>query len=287
MPEGPECYKIAKRIGDLLIDTQILNTVVTGGRYQTHGLSTYTKSFQKLLSTQNIKCKRTYTKGKLIIIEFDNGDVILSTLGLMGTWTTSYSKHCDLYIEFQGKIKARKLYFKDQIHYGTFEVIPYVLLDKKLKTLGPDVLTTDFTWEYFEQRVRKCENKTFPEFLMNQKNLSGIGNYLKAEILYSAKASLISPISHYTEEQLKRIFHACKNIPYICTHSTGVEKKSNIICVYNRKKDNFGNKVFKVKTKDGRTTHWVPAVMPIDVRTNLPACQTIEHNRNLLKENDF
>ena len=34
----------------------------------------------------------------------------------------------------------------------------------------------------------------------------------------------------------------------------------NRFIVYNQKQDPLGNPVIKEKTKDGRTTHWVPAV---------------------------
>ena len=160
------------------------------------------------------------------------------------------------------------MYFKDQIHYGTFSVISTADLPKKLSTLGIDVNDREeFTWEAFKVRARRNGKNTLPVFLMKQNVLCGIGNYLKAEIIYHSRASVSSPLSDYNDEQLRRVYDACYRIPYECTFGR------RQLHVYNRSRDRAGNKVYTVKTPDKRTTHWVPAVCPIDIRTDRPAVE--------------
>ena len=98
---------------------------------------------------------------------------------------------------------------------------------------------------------------------MNQKWIAGIGNYLKAEIMYHSRSSVSSPIGEYTDEQLRRVYDECLRIPNEATFG------KYRLAVYNRRRDPLGHKVFKIKTPDKRTTHWVPAVMPIDIKNEI------------------
>jgi hypothetical protein len=159
------------------------------------------------------------------------------------------------------------VYFSDQLHYGTLTVaVGKQALDKKLKTIGIDVLDENhFTWEAFKTICNKNRQKTFVDLLMNQKHICGIGNYLKSEILYDSRASIASPICDYTEDQLLRVYQSCKSITRRCTFG------KYRLQVYGRRRDPDGHQVFRVKTSDKRTTHWVPKVMPLKIEDTCSA----------------
>ena len=283
MPEGPECYKYARSLNNTLAGHELVAIHILGGRYAKHGkpenLDTLEESIHS--SDDGVTVKDVGCKGKLIYFNLSNQMTLLSTLGLMGKWTNYKSKHCGLAIEHRkptttaaaersAKPGSKMLYFKDQIHYGTFSVIMTNDLPKKLKTLGIDVLDhSAMTWDAFLVRARRNSKNTLPVFLMKQNVLCGIGNYLKAEIIYDARASVSSPIADYTDEQLKRVYEACRRIPYECTFG------KYRLCVYNRKRDRLGNAVYTIRTPDKRTTYWVPAVCPIDITTDRPAVETV------------
>ena len=107
---------------------------------------------------------------------------------------------------------------------------------------------------------------------MNQKIVSGIGNYLKAECLYESKISQHRLCSQITQEESDNLFHTCRKIIRRSYESGGAtistyrqpngEKGlySRRFAVYNQKHDPFGHLVVKEKTLDKRTTHWVPEV---------------------------
>lgn len=268
MPEGPECYKCAQMLHRMLAGKRLVAVHVLGGRYAKHGKP---DNFDSVESPDEVHFIDVRAKGKLIYFNMSNGMTILSTLGLMGKWTRSKTKHCGIAIEYSCARNAggsQMMYFKDQIHYGTFAIIHTGDLPKKLKTLGIDVLDREaFTWEAFKVRARRNGKNTLPVFLMKQNVLCGIGNYLKAEIIYDARASVSSPLSDYSDEQLMRVYDACYRIPYECTFG------KRHLHVYNRSRDRVGNKVYTVKTPDKRTTYWVPAVCPIDIKTDRPATE--------------
>lgn len=285
MPEGPECYKYARSLHGTLAGNVLIGIHILGGRYAKHGKPENLDTLEIALSERNNKIafNEVSCKGKLIYFNLSNNMTILSTLGLMGKWTMTKSKHCGIAIEYtqppscldidNGNDKLTKhkmIYFKDQIHYGTFSIISSTDLPKKLNTLGIDVLDRDnFTWEAFLVRARRNAKNTLPVFLMKQNVLCGIGNYLKAEIIYRSRASIASPISDYSDEQLRRVYDACHSIPYDCTFG------KYRLCVYNRRRDRLGNDVYTVRTPDKRTTYWVPAVCPIDIKTDRPATETV------------
>lgn len=274
MPEGPECYKYAQTLHRTLAGKTLVAVHVIGGRYAKHGKpDNLDKLEADITTTGDVRFLVVKAKGKLIYFNMSNNMTLLSTLGLMGKWTKAKCKHCGLAIEYSdgpaGDGGGKMMYFKDQIHYGTFSVIATADLPKKLKTLGIDVLDRDaFTWDAFLVRARRNSKNTLPVFLMKQNVLCGIGNYLKAEIIYDARASVSSPIGDYSDEQLRRVYDACYRIPYECTFG------KRRLCVYNRSRDRLGNKVYTVRTPDKRTTYWVPAVCPIDIRTDKPATES-------------
>ena len=107
---------------------------------------------------------------------------------------------------------------------------------------------------------------------MNQSHISGIGNYLKSEILYESE---ISPFRVINSLSIKEIEILYTNIIKIANNSyksggATIRNYSNInseegtytfqFKVYQMKKDPLGNIVQKIETKDKRTTHWVPEI---------------------------
>ena len=107
---------------------------------------------------------------------------------------------------------------------------------------------------------------------MNQKLFSGIGNYLKSEILYACKLSPHRLASSLTETDIKNIYTNSKKIAKESYNQGGASVRdfsniydekgmyTNILKVYFQKEDPNGNKVVKETTKDKRTTHWVPEI---------------------------
>ena len=257
MPEGPECRAIGGFVRDRLQGETITSIEVVGGRYLTHGVP-------EALETLREELPKTVTAvgvwGKLIFIILDDKKVILSTLGLSGKWTVRRGKHSGICI-VHGKHKKR-LWFDDQLHYGTLRVTDVPTLGRTLKSLGPDVTLGDRylpmqMWEALTTRYRGWE---IAKFLMDQKRLAGIGNYLKAEILYESRISPHKTLGSLSDEESKRLYNAIVTIPkawYVSRTGGGPVMKFK---VYGKKRCAKGHKVIVTNTLDGRTSYWSPAV---------------------------
>lgn len=257
MPEGPECHYTAYNLNSHLRDKTLLRVEIIGGRYDKHGPPEGFNDLQKEIKTGDVIIKGVCAKGKLIYFLLSNHQVILSTLGLKGAWCQAFSKHCGIVIEAMAP--SVTYWFRDQLHFGTFSVISLDKLPAKLATLGPDV-TVGEVIPNWRGLCRKHPRWEISKFLMAQNKIAGIGNYLKAEVLYAAKICPHAIIDDLTDKELTELETQLMTIPaasYRSKHRIGVPFH---LKVYNKHTDPNGNLVIKTKTLDGRYSHWVPAV---------------------------
>ncbi len=107
---------------------------------------------------------------------------------------------------------------------------------------------------------------------MDQKIISGVGNYIKSEALYRAGISPHHAVSEISQQKLEDL---CVWIKAICkrsyeqggaTLSTYTDMDNNpgnfvfSFFVYRKETDPLGNAVIHEVTPDGRMTHWVPEI---------------------------
>ena len=283
MPEGPECHILASRLDHILKNTYFLRLNIQGGRYNDHGPPRGWRGFNSACSSLT-RIQEVGVKGKLLYWRFSNGYVMLNTLGMAGKWTHRKTKHCGISLDYARSVAhARnvragvavpcKLWFKDQRHYGTLKFVEYANLGKKLASLGPDVLRKELSETEWNNLCKKYGSWTLPKLLMNQTKISGIGNYLKCEILYAAGLSPLVEISKFTVEELQHVYVAIMSIPAAALKARRrhrrrqmggqdwtIEGRKFKLSVYNRRHDPKGHVVIRTKTTDNRTTHWVPEI---------------------------
>ncbi len=266
MPEGPEVRKNIDYLNSVLQGTRIVNLEINSGRYEKHGpFSGYESMLKDDLVVESVNCK-----GKFIYFDFNSRASLWSTLGMSGVWQGKASKHTRITLVNH---KGQNVYFNDVRNFGTLKYTQSIdELSKKLKSLGPDVLNSEVDQNAIRERFLKKPNKTIAESLMNQSVISGVGNYLKAEILYACEISPHRLCKDINKKEFKSLAEACYWIPRLSYKMGGAtlstyrqpngEKGlySRRFAVYNQKYDPYGNQVIKEKTLDKRTTHWAPKI---------------------------
>jgi formamidopyrimidine-DNA glycosylase len=270
LPEGPEVKRITVQLNSILSGKAIKNVEILSGRYKTHSAPTGMGQFLALPGEKKIK--QISCKGKFIWMEFDGlPDVsIWNTLGMSGSWSRESEEHARIKFSL---CDGNYIYFTDIRNFGTMHfVFTKGELQKKLKTLGPDMLSAPPSDADFAKIVKKQKNKTLPEFLMNQKAISGVGNYVKAEALYLAKISPLRTCSSLTEKEIKNLKDSIDKVLSASYNSGGSTIKTyrdvfgnagnftSRFLVYGNDADPQGNPVQRTTTKDGRTTFWVPTI---------------------------
>ena len=283
MPEGPELRASADHLNKVLLGRRIINSFpMRSGRYASKppgGHEEFLKNFDVFgpptVSSINVRGKFMYWT-----LQFANDEDVWSlwiTYGMSGQWTFVNSKHgaYGIYFNESGDPAGthKILYFSDPRHFGTLKFVRgRKALEKKLSTLGPDMLSDPPTAEIFAERILKKPSRTICEALMDQSTISGVGNYIKSEALYRAK---ILPTRQVTQMSPYEYVMLCKSVTDVCKEA--YESRGSTIStyrnvddapgtgqfafrVYGRDVDPLGNAVNHGQTPDGRTSWWVENV---------------------------
>lgn len=268
MPEGPEVKSMVIQLNKFLIGKTLHQIVLHSGRYTKKNPD----NFQKIITQLPLKILEVKNKGKFIWFKFENNWSMWNTLGMTGGWNLENGKHTRIELILNNQ---KSIWFNDIRNFGTIKFCDKLKeLEDKLKKIGPDILEEEFTLSLFNSimKKKKLQEKTIPEIFMNQSHISGIGNYLKSEILYQSKISPFRKLNSLTDKDLETLHINIKKISLNSLKSGGatIRNYSNIdsgkgqysfkFKVYQLKKDHLGHNVIKIETKDKRTTHWVPEV---------------------------
>jgi formamidopyrimidine-DNA glycosylase len=211
----------------------------------------------------NVDCLYAYP----IILEYISNNNI-------NNWFERAVSHLNVEFELDN---GMSFYFYDQLSFGTLKIIETKAdLDKKLKELGPDMLSETTTFDVFTTQITKSinKNKHIGNVLVNQKLISGIGNYLRADGLWMAKISPFRKISDLNKDEIERIYIFLRALiwgdyDYKAAQSKGFINKDIKIphdyqrdfFVYRHEKDLDGNDVKKEELFEGsqkRFIYWVP-----------------------------
>jgi endonuclease-8 len=176
MPEGPEIHREADAIRKAISKAECRYVFF---RHE------HLKAFENKLTGS--KVREVSAKGKAILIHFENDLTMFSHNQLYGKWyikpAGQYPKtNRDLRVELRTDQKSALLYSASEI-----EVLNSDELEDQsyLKNLGPDILD-DLTIEEVYSRASSEEfnGRSFAALLLDQHFLSGVGNYLRSEILF-------------------------------------------------------------------------------------------------------
>lgn len=177
MPEGPEIRIAADEIEAVLIKRPVTEVFFAFRRL---------KKYQKVF--RGHKVKRVETRGKAMLTRFDNDLVIYSHNQLYGKWMTASSgvqpdTSRQLRLAIHNSRASAFLFSASDI-----EVIEAKNVDSHpfLKKLGPDLLSQTPTVPALIKRLRLTQfrNRQLSGLLLDQGFVAGLGNYLRAEILY-------------------------------------------------------------------------------------------------------
>jgi formamidopyrimidine-DNA glycosylase len=279
MPEGPEVKKLTIMLNKDFKNKKLLDIKILKGKYKKHGKP---KNFNNLdfpLIVEKIDCK-----GKLIYFLFKNSNnILMVTLGMTGWFIYDHNeKHNNVLFKFSND----DIYFNDYRNFGNIIISNRDELNKKLNTLGPDILNSKDNSKLFLERIERKRNDTLIcTALLDQKVACGVGNYLRAEALYIAKLSPFKEIKNISELKLKELWNILKQLGYFYynpnkgrkigiinnkyklidtfeSSKNGPSKykpKDGTFLIYRQKEDPYGNKVYS-KEINGRTIHYVPKI---------------------------
>lgn len=262
MPEGPECKLTAEYLDTVLENKAIMEWEFISGQYNEEKLPMGFKQFNEALPllVEKVSCK-----GKLIYFVLYNEFgkfYILHSLRMTGRWQEKEDNYCRWYISLDD---GKKIWFRNPRCLATLKFTnEKVIFNSIIDKIGPDILTPQFNLDIWKKLIHKHRNKNITSFLMNQNIIGGCGNYIKAEVLYYAKISPLRKVKSLTDEENEQLFQGLIIIPRLSYNYKGLSIK-DYTNEYGKKGDyEFKLKIYgqptatKVKTSDGRITHWDP-----------------------------
>jgi DNA-formamidopyrimidine glycosylase len=276
MPEGPEVKSVAVSLNNK-ISKLYINDIIIDELSRYYKNPSLVDSLSKIIFPLHIL--KVYSKGKKILFECSDANklkiYLVSALAMSGRWQYFKGKHSGIQMNLTstkaGEIKY-KLYFDDQRHFGSLVVVHESELSKILKNVGPDLLSEDVSFCDYRDVINlpRLKKKQICWFLLQQKYFSGVGNWIRAEILYECKIAPNRKLEDLSETDVKNLYHwsikilkDAYNVKGL-TISNYIDPEGNYgtynVKVYMRKHDPLGHKVVTSVFSDKRTIHWVPEV---------------------------
>lgn len=180
MPEGPEIRRAADRIAEVLEGQQVEQASFSLPKLRHHG-----KTFS------GEKVNRLETRGKALLTHFEHGWSIYSHNQLYGVWR----------VVARGKLPKTNRSLRLALHTQDHSALLYSASDISvwrreeiethpfLQRIGPDILSPDLTWQAIAARLDepRFRKRSLAALYLDQDFIAGIGNYLRAEILYHAR----------------------------------------------------------------------------------------------------
>ena len=264
MPEISEIKLTTDFLNSSLKDKKIINWLFIGGKYPDE----YPDGYEDFYKNLPLKIEEVNSKGNFIYFKLSsviNGKkwYMLNSL-LSGRWQKMYDLDCKWFIDIDD---GQTLWFRDIKSLSTLKFTSDEdILQTHLSTLGPDIMRTDFKLPVFKILIKKYSTLNITSFLMDQSVISGVGNYIKAEVLYDAKVSPFRQVGTLNDTEIDLLYQALCVIPRVAYNNQGLSfgdytDENGQKGHHNRFLKIYG-KVFATRTKtfDGHTTYWDPNV---------------------------
>jgi formamidopyrimidine-DNA glycosylase len=208
MAELPEIVKLSGQMRDKLTGKTLKSIALL----QEKCANISADEFQKRIG--GAKIAEVRNKGKWIVTALDNGEHILLSLG-MGADVLFFVSEKDTPEKYQVK-----LLFTDGSGYtarfwwfGKFLLVSdkELLSEPNTKDIAIDPFDEKFTPEYFTS-ILKNKKTQIKAFLMDQKNVGGIGNMYMHDILFKARLHPQKKISDMSENEMTLLCHSIMDV---------------------------------------------------------------------------
>lgn len=273
MPEGPEVRIVAQQLEAKLKEQTLTKINILSGPYLTKADDRY-KAFRTAAKKfTKAELTNVETKGKTMYWELTptgqnvvTKEYIIIGFGLTGGFTFTKGEHSRIEFVFVNGNQQTELYYDDMRNFGNFQFANRAALNTKLNTLGPDMFTITLDELTEQLGISSIQKHEIVKALLNQKVIAGIGNYLRAEILYEAHINPMIKVQDLDGDQIEALHAAIHKIGKEIMESGGSPNYEDLngdvgsykFKVYQKTKTPDGKPVKKI-TVSGRTVYaWVP-----------------------------
>jgi len=171
VPEGDTVWRVSRRLDAALAGRALTRSDFRVPRYATANLAG--RSVQQALS-----------RGKHILMRVDGGVTIHTHLRMDGSWRIRQAGSSPPRDHRVRLVLENAQWQAIGYLLGVVEVLSTAREDNALGHLGPDLLGPDWDAGEAVRRLSAQPDRPIGEALLDQRNLAGIGNLYKAEVLF-------------------------------------------------------------------------------------------------------
>jgi len=264
VPEGDTIFKTAVALRPLLVGRSILAASARQPGPQ----------IQRVVGASVLAVEPL---GKHLVIRFSNGLALHSHLRMAGAWHRYAPGERWKRPAWQARVVLEvPEHVVVCFHAPVMELMEEraVALHPGLVALGPDLLAETFDADEAFRRLRSAPDREIAEALLDQRNLAGIGNVFKSEILFLERINPWTPTALVSDDVLRHLLTTAERLlrenvapgapARITTRHAGTVRGS--LWVYNR----AGRPCHHCRTpiesrRQGplnRNTYWCPTCQP-------------------------
>jgi len=233
MPEAPEVEITIRKLKDKLLNRNLLGIDFYCSKF----IDVYNEYLNSIKPFLPATINDIFRKGKYIFIKLilnNKQEIYLhSHLMMTGRWTWNYNSgnkprlriKCG-FISNNINIITSNAYFEDSRTIGEFEIMTLDQVNNKINDLGPDILDKPLSYyEWWNTLIcgnRNRVKRNICAALMDQSTFAGVGNYLKAEMLFAARISPSKKVGELNEQQKQDLHFHMYDIPKRSLQSNGL-----------------------------------------------------------------
>lgn len=156
-------------------------------------------------------------RGKHLLMHLDDGLVIHSHMGMTGSWHL-YEHDAEWRKPRSRAWLVMRFERVDAVCF-TPKILELLSPDglrrhAMLRGLGPDVLSPTFDVTEVVERFRAASERPIGEAILDQRNVSGIGNVYKSEVLFLERIDPFGPVGSLSDETLERIIRTSRRLAF-------------------------------------------------------------------------
>jgi len=248
MPEGPEIWRTADQLTAALKDKAITQMFFAFDELEDY------KSMLEGRKVTNVEAR-----GKAILTFFDNDRVMYSHNQLYGKWMVRESgnkpdTNRSLRVAIHNEEQSAYLYSASDVE----------MLEKNnvgdhsyIQKLGPDVLHPETTFDDIlgQYQSEEFKNRKLTTLLLDQGFVSGIGNYLRSEIMFYAKVDPHHKLREYSESEIEKLAEATVTLAERSYETGGITNDPEIVEALKRENAKYKEYRHFVYNRTGNRCH--------------------------------
>ncbi|MBO0774959.1 MAG: Fpg/Nei family DNA glycosylase [Actinobacteria bacterium] len=224
MPEGDVVWRSARQLHEALAGQVLTHTDFRVPRYATADLT-------------GRRVAEACSRGKHLLIRVEGGVTLHTHLKMDGAWRVRPAGRPVAASHRIRVILANRAWQAVGYQLGIVELLPTAREDRAVGHLGPDLLGPDWDAAEAARRLRASPDRPVGEALLDQRNLAGIGNLFKAEVLFLRGISPWRPVRDVPDLDAltglaRRLLEASKDRAGQVT--TGIRQRGEQTWVYGR-----------------------------------------------------